>query len=92
MSFTSLSTCSWLDHLVSGLTHVTFYLLRFALATPTFTNLSLLDKLSRWPIMQKVHCYFTKKASIVCKQSVSEFTLLITNVIIPLRYCFTIGY
>jgi hypothetical protein len=44
------STCSWLDHPVSGQIDTTIY----NFITPTPKGLSLLYQFTRWPIMQKV--------------------------------------
>ena len=46
-------------------------LLRLAFATPTPNGLSSLDKLSRWPIIQKVRRHGINSAPTACKHSVS---------------------
>ena len=55
------STCSWIDHLVSGLTQITFYSVKICFRYACIIiNLSLLFELSHWLIMQKVHCHLFK--------------------------------
>ena len=53
-SVTFASPWSWIDHPVSGLLHLTFALFRLAFATATPNGLTLLSKVTRRLIMQKV--------------------------------------
>ena len=53
-SVTFASPWSWIDHPVSGLLHLTIALLRLAFATATPNGLTLLNKVTRRLIMQKV--------------------------------------
>ena len=48
------STCTWIDHLVSGLFSFTFVVF----TTLSSNDLSLRKKKNCWPIMQKVQEYF----------------------------------
>ena len=57
-----------------------------------FTHLSSLYKLSHWPIMQKVHCYFTFVKLQLLVSSQFQFLNVKTKIIFPLRYLYTIGY
>ena len=52
---TTVSTCSWIDHLVSGLRYATFAIFRLAFASaPWLNHLTLLHHVTRRPILQKV--------------------------------------
>ena len=54
---TTASTCSWIDHHVSGLRYATFALLKLAFASaPQLNCLTLLHHVTRRPILQKVRC------------------------------------
>ena len=53
-SVTFASPWSWIDHPASGLLHLTFALFRLAFATATPNGLTLLSKVTRRLIMQKV--------------------------------------
>jgi len=91
------STCSWLDHLVSGLIHRTYRFLKLALTEPSPNGLSLLYELTCWPIIQKVRCYKWFLLQLLVS---IQFQILLTPFILvlftfPSRYLFTllvIGY
>ena len=70
-SFTSVSTCSWIGHQVSGLQHATnFALFRLAFASaPWLNHLTSLHTVTLWPVLQKVRGRYN--ASSVCKHMVS---------------------
>ena len=52
---TTASTCSWIDHHVSGLRYATFAIFRLAFASaPQLNCLTLLHHVTRRPILQKV--------------------------------------
>ena len=53
-SFTCASACPWIDHLVSGLIHITLVaLFRLAFTAPPSNDLGLLYELTRWIVLQK---------------------------------------
>ena len=55
LSFTSTSTCSWIDHPVSGLPHRTLALLRLGFpSAPVLNTLTSLHKYTRRTVLQKV--------------------------------------
>ena len=52
---TTASSCSWIDHLVSGLRYATFAIFRLAFASaPWLNHLTSLHHVTRRPILQKV--------------------------------------
>ena len=54
---TTASTCSWIDHHVSGLRYATSARLKLAFASaPQLNCLTLLHHVTRRPILQKVRC------------------------------------
>ena len=53
------STCSWLDHTVSGFINLTW----FVFTSPTSLDLSSQDQWTRWPIMQKVRGHLVPEAT-----------------------------
>ena len=54
---TTASTCSWIDHHVSGLRYATLAIFRLAFASaPQLNCLTLLHHVTRRPILQKVRC------------------------------------
>ena len=66
-SVTFASPWSWIDHPVSGLLHLTFALFRLAFATATPNGLTLLSRVTRRLIMQKVrgHTFLRRSGNIV---------------------------
>ena len=69
--FTNASSCSWVDHPVSGLRHQTFALFRLAFASaPHLKCLTLPVQETRRTVLQKVRGH-TRSASTVCKHKVS---------------------
>ncbi len=72
--FTNASSCSWVDHPVSGLRHVTFALFRLAFASaPELYSLTLHVNVTRRPVLQKVrhHTALLRSALSACKHTVS---------------------
>ena len=98
--FTEHSTCSWVDHGVSGLTPATdFAILRLAFATaPVGSTLASPQTLTRRSIMQKVRRHTFPLRDIVLRPLVSAwFQVLLTQLIAVLfivqsPYLFTIGH
>ena len=95
LGFTRASTCSWIDHPVSGLLRRTRRPIqtRFRCGSGILA-LTSHDKETRWLIMQKARSHRASPARTACRQSVSgsRFTPL-TGVLFtfPSRYWFTIG-
>jgi len=89
------STCLRLDLLVSGLIYITIALLILIFITPTFSNLSLLYKLTCWTLIQKVRYYHPFMALTACRFKISVlfqhhyFGYFFT---FPSRYYFDIDY
>jgi len=94
LGFTRASTCSWIDHPVSGLPRRTVRPVqtRFRCGSGILA-LTSHDKETRW-LMQKARSHRTSPARTACRQSVSgsRFTPL-TGVLFtfPSRYWFAIG-
>ena len=95
LGFTRASTCSWIDHPVSGLSRRTVRPIqtRFRYGSGILA-LTSHDRITRWLIMQKARSHRTSPARTACRQSVSgsRFTPL-TGVLFtfPSRYWFAIG-
>lgn len=71
-----ISACLWLNHVVSGLIHLTIMLFTLNFFTPTLFNLSLLNKLTCWTLMQKVR--YHPKALTDCKSKISGILSILT--------------
>ena len=95
LGFTRASTCSWIDHPVSGLPRRTIRPIqtRFRYGSGSLA-LTSHDRETRWLIMQKARSHRASPARTACRQSVSgsRFTPL-TGVLFtfPSRYWYTIG-
>ena len=95
LGFTRASTCSWIDHPVSGLPRRTKRPIqtRFRCGSGILA-LTSHDKETRWLIMQKARPHPASRTRTACRQSVSgsRFTPL-TGVLFtfPSRYWYTIG-
>ena len=95
LGFTRASTCSWIDHPVSGLSRRTVRPIqtRFRYGSGILA-LTSHDRITRWLIMQKARSHRASPARTACRQSVSgsRFTPL-TGVLFtfPSRYWYTIG-
>ena len=95
MGVTPPAACSWLDHPVSGLilrTEVALF--RLAFATPTPNGLSLLQRLTRWPIIQKVRGHPSEEELpllVGIRFQVYFTPLLGVLFTFPSRYWFAIG-
>ena len=95
LGFTRASTCSWIDHPVSGLPRRTIRPIqtRFRYGSGILA-LTSHDRETRWLIMQKARSHRASPARTACRQSVSgsRFTPL-TGVLFtfPSRYWYTIG-
>ena len=73
---TTASTCSWIDHHVSGLRYATLAIFRLAFASaPQLNCLTLLHRVTRRPILQKVRCRTGDRSPLyapsACKHTVS---------------------
>ena len=73
---TTASTCSWIDHHVSGLRYATLAIFRLAFASaPQLNCLTLLHHVTRRPILQKVRCRTGDRSPLyapsACKHTVS---------------------
>ena len=94
MNFTSPSLWPWIDHPVSGLSSLTFALLRLAFAkASSLKDLTLLNLITRWPILQKVRHHTLVLCLLVGTRFQvlfhSPFGVLFT---FPSRYLFAIGH
>ena len=91
---TTASTCSWIDHHVSGLRYATFAIFRLAFASaPWLNHLTLLHHVTRRPILQKVRDQTNNSCCIVLSLLVSiQFQVLFHSppgvlFTVPSRYC-----
>ena len=93
--FTKTSPCPWIDHLVSGLWHMTMALL--TLGFPTALRLNHLTSpytITRWPVLQKVRGYGSCPLPLIVS---TRFQILFHSpsgvlFTFPSRYLFTIGH
>lgn len=86
------STCSQLNHLVSGLIHITFALFILNFFTPTFGyNLSLLYKLTCWTLIQKVR-YHILCSNRLLANFFSSFSIFLFKILFHLSFTVLVHY